>query len=80
MKSRDFAFWLQGFFEITDASSNRAPDGLTEGQVAAIKSHLSLVFRHDPDIAAKPHPALPNALTQGGGYSVPGEATTLMIC
>lgn len=60
MQSRDFAFWLQGFFEITDASSNRAAEGLTEGQVAMIKRHLQLVFQHDTGIAAKPHPVTVN--------------------
>jgi len=37
MQSRDFAYWLQGFFEITEASSNRPPEGLTQGQAEIIK-------------------------------------------
>ena len=55
MKSRDFVFWLQGFFELNEPESD--PKGLTPYQVKMIKAHLSLVFQHDADIAAKPHPA-----------------------
>ncbi len=43
MQSRDFAFWLQGFFELGGGEN-----GLTAAQVAQIKQHLSLVFKHDP--------------------------------
>jgi hypothetical protein len=50
MKSRDFAFWLQGFFEMGGGET-----GLNATQAAIIKQHLGLVFQHDPDIAAKPH-------------------------
>jgi hypothetical protein len=51
MTSRDFAFWLQGFFEITDnANMNLAPR-----QVEMIKKHLNLVFAHeiDPSMGGK---------------------------
>lgn len=51
MTSRDFAFWLQGFFEISGA------DALTMNaeQVAMVKRHLSLVFIHeiDPSMGGK---------------------------
>ena len=43
MYSRDFAFWLQGFFEISDAKE------LTEEQTTMIKKHLNLVFKHEID-------------------------------
>lgn len=77
MKSRDFAFWLQGFFELDDAESKE----LSAKQVAVIKQHLSLVFQHDPEIAAKAHPPIPTALTQGGGpYSHPADTSKLLIC
>ncbi len=49
MKSRDFAFWLQGFFELSGGEQ------ITPEQAKLIKVHLGLVFAHDPDIAAKPH-------------------------
>ena len=49
MKCENFAYWLQGFFEISEASSNREAEGLTTGQVEMIKKHLALVFIHDID-------------------------------
>ncbi len=54
MRSRDFAFWLQGFFEIGGGES-----GLNATQTAAIKQHLGLVFAHDPDMGAPAHPPAP---------------------
>lgn len=44
MQSRDFCFWLQGYFEI-----NGKDEGLSEEQVDMIKRHLSLVFVHEID-------------------------------
>ena len=44
MTSKDFAYWLQGFFELSDPT---AP--LTEKQVQTIKNHLKLVFLHEID-------------------------------
>ncbi len=43
MTSRDFAYWLQGFFEI--AGTNK----IDEGQAEMIKNHLNLVFKHEID-------------------------------
>jgi len=43
MTSRDFAFWLQGFFEITGTNK------IDEGQAEIIKNHLNLVFKHEID-------------------------------
>ena len=43
MTERDFVYWLQGYFEITDL------DNLTKEQVKMIKSHLNLVFHHTID-------------------------------
>lgn len=64
MQSRDFAYWLQGYFEITEATANRAPEGLTEGQVEMIKKHLALVFVHeiDPSMGGKAHQSTLNAV------------------
>lgn len=47
MKSRDFAFWLQGFFELAGC------DAITAEQAKCIKTHLELVFKHDPEIGAQ---------------------------
>ena len=38
MEPRDFVYWLQGLFELTDTKI------LDEKQVAIIKEHLALVF------------------------------------
>lgn len=38
MNSTEFTYWLQGFFEISDAKK------LDEKQVQIIKDHLALVF------------------------------------
>lgn len=58
MQSRDFAFWLQGYFELGGGA-----EGLTKDQVELVKTHLSLVFRHDPamehDKPATPTPKDP---------------------
>lgn len=43
MTSRDFSFWLQGFFEITGTNK------VDEEQIKIIKRHLNLVFKHDID-------------------------------
>lgn len=43
MTSRDFCYWLQGFFEISGTNN------LDVGQVEMIKRHLNLVFKHEID-------------------------------
>lgn len=43
MTSRDFAYWLQGFFEITETKK------IDEKQTEMIKKHLNLVFFHEID-------------------------------
>ncbi len=43
MTARDFAFWLQGCFEISESTS------LNEKQTQIVKNHLKLVFIHDID-------------------------------
>lgn len=46
MTSRDFCFWLQGFFELKEVDSSE-PIFLTSNQIKMIKEHLALVFQHD---------------------------------
>lgn len=43
MKSRDFCYWLQGFFELSDEKE------ITEHQIDLIKTHLNMVFEHEID-------------------------------
>ena len=44
MTSRDFAYWLQGFFEISGTA-----EPLTGLQIKLIKDHLAMVFVHEID-------------------------------
>ncbi len=48
MTSRDFCYWLQGYFEMTD------PTGLTLAQTDVVRKHLALVFKHEIDPSAGP--------------------------
>ena len=48
MTSRDFCYWLQGMFELSD------PKSLTKEQTSLIKKHLHMVFEHEID------PSMPN--------------------
>lgn len=43
MTSRDFCFWLQGYFEITN------PEDINIEQTQMIRRHLALVFKHEID-------------------------------
>lgn len=61
MTPRDFAYWLQGFFEISDAKS------LGEKEIAMIKEHLGLVFTKVTGDEAKTLTA-----SSLGSYSHPG--------
>lgn len=53
MTSRDFSFWLQGFFEVADPKN-----GITQEQTELIKNHLSLVFVHEIDPSYSPDPKI----------------------
>ena len=43
MNSIDFCYWLQGHFEISGSTE------LSIEQVAIVKNHLNLVFKHEID-------------------------------
>lgn len=45
MTSRDFAYWLQGFFEISGDDLKT----IEASQLEQIKKHLSMVFVHEID-------------------------------
>ncbi len=67
MTSRDFCFWLQGFFEIQDVAdptriaSTGLPPGMNERQLDMVRRHLALVFKHEIDPSMGP-PAHQQAL------------------
>lgn len=69
MTSRDFCYWLQGFFEIT-ADPNPV---LTVNQIITIKNHLAMVFLHeiDPSHGDKTHQDALSAAHQGGAAVEP---------
>lgn len=53
MTSRDFCFWLQGFFELgAKASESRLEPTLSAAQLECVKRHLALVFKHEIDPSA----------------------------
>lgn len=45
MKSSEFCYWLQGYFEINGESGK----GLTPLQAERVRRHLALVFIHELD-------------------------------
>ena len=51
MTSRDFCYWLQGYFEVSN------PNIIEQPQVEMIQKHLNLVFKHeiDPSMGDKQH-------------------------
>lgn len=58
MTSRDFVFWLQGYFEVAD------PTTIGEKETEMIKNHLNLVFKHeiDPSMGGPEHQKELNAI------------------
>lgn len=61
MTSRDFCYWLQGYFEVSKSEE------LTVEQTAIIHAHLSMVFVHeiDPSYGDKAHQAKLNEIHNG---------------
>lgn len=49
MTSRDFCYWLQGFFEMQRSVGITEPIRITEKQSETIENHLKLVFVHEID-------------------------------
>ena len=53
MTSRDFCYWLQGFFELASCSDDdgkgRPQDKLSRDQVQTLKRHLEMVFQYEID-------------------------------
>ena len=70
MTSREFCYWLQGFFEIRGELQDGR--GLDEKQVAIIKKHLDMVFVHEID-GSYPDREVLDAIHSGGELKVPPE-------
>lgn len=75
MTSRDFAYWLQGFLEVSD------PKQVTEDQLKVIKNHLNMVFKHeiDPTFGDNKHQQELSNLHNGGGFTR-NEGDILLRC
>lgn len=73
MTSRDFCYWLQGYFEVAN------PKEITTEQLEMIKRHLNLVFKHeiDPSMGPKEHQDELNKLHNPPDYVSKNE---LMRC
>lgn len=89
MTSRDFAFWLQGFFEVNDARDGG--NEITDKQIDIIKKHLNLVFLHeiDPSMGDQKHQDKLNKvhsnyeqflIPQGSTAIFPNENDVLLRC
>jgi len=61
MTSRDFVYWLQGYFELEE------PKEIGEKQTEAIKRHLALVFKHEIDPSMSDDPKVQQALNEVHG-------------
>lgn len=64
MTSRDFCYWLQGYFELQERSPDSEVKALGAAQVRCIQQHLALVFKHeiDPSAGDAKHQAELNAI------------------
>jgi hypothetical protein len=67
--SRDFCFWLQGFFEL-NAKPGEMARGLTDDQAEMVRRHLALVFKHeiDPSMGPKDVQEALNKLHENPGF------------
>lgn len=66
MRSRDFCYWLQGFFELR-AANMQSEDSITPVQIEVITRHLNMVFKHeiDPSAGSAEHQSELNAVHAG---------------
>lgn len=68
MTSRDFCYWLQGYFELYTGNSPSVMPALSAQQTDCIRRHLALVFAHeiDPSAGDEAHQAELNAIHEAG--------------
>lgn len=73
MTSRDFCYWLQGFFEIRNSGRDRKD--LSASQVEMIERHLAMVFVHeiDPSHGDEKKQKQLNEIHSGKSEKNPGE-------
>lgn len=70
MTSRDFCYWLQGFFEVSQAKE------VTADQAQIIRNHLNMVFKHeiDPSHGDAAHQKVLGGIHQGSTGGITGVA------
>ncbi len=70
MTSRDFCYWLQGLFELSDCDKDKTLSSLSMEQTQCVRRHLKMVFAHeiDPSMGLPAHQDALNHL-HGGGAS-----------
>lgn len=90
MQSRDFCFWLQGLFELSQGIYEE--NGLNGEQVKLIQQHLQLVFVHeiDPSMGDQNHqnklndihhkPPFPGSIAGNGGLMPDNPHDKRMRC
>ena len=66
MTSREFCYWLQGYFELTGGTA------LTPAGTETVKRHLALVFKHEID-PSYPNGAELDEIHEGGSATVSNE-------
>lgn len=73
MTSRDFCYWLQGYFEVAK------PTLIDAKEIELIQKHLNLVFKHeiDPSMGNLAHQAQLNAIHNPQSAN---PSTTLLRC
>lgn len=77
MTSRDFCYWLQGFFELTNFGN---PATITEQQLIQIKNHLNLVFKHEIDPSFGEEQEELNKIHNQHLWNQPNPGDTLVRC
>ena len=78
MKSVEFCYWLQGYFELAASMNTDEGTTLTPQQVQAIRNHLNMVFKHEID------PSYPKkqqqALSDLHGGQIMSDPTQMLRC
>lgn len=73
MTSRDFCYWLMGFFEVS------RPDVMTSDQVRMVRNHLNLVFKHEIDPSMPDTTGELNAIHHGDALAAATSLSGLNI-
>lgn len=72
MQSRDFCYWLQGFFEVSELEHGKQ---LTPAQVDIVRRHLNMVFKHeiDPSFGGPEKQSALDKIHQHNANAKPGD-------